>query len=824
MVSPFMSFATGALDSIGKQIDKYDAAGAAKDLRDEARDQRQEDLEFQRQTQYELAKRADTRATNVANINRAGTRRGKFNSFGGGGGDKKPVNFEYRRDTDADQEAQNLFTATQANPDGFKRALNDANTGDMLRARVFEALSIVRRGQGVFSQANSFGKDYRGELPQNVPFSYLKHVLKMTKSPELDSLARQFSRDPASMRDTPPPPNVNSSSLEAGKLVDNTTKYKNVKAASLAFANVNLGVTDADAQRAMFKSLKDAGTDRITNQIYINAAANPNLMSAISASTGPNSRQKTAALAYLQDPNNGFLSTDPEKPNTIDVAGFRQFVSIFGRRMAGKHLDGAEPQPKTFSTINKGQVAQRISTIKEVGEVAKAALKVADAIIIGINESKAGGSLIQSAQIMRMTVPQFIKDGGEVLSSILRDRGYGSSRMKGEGGVTIDSVSKKALLMMEVAKGNLLSANVNYQKNKKSENNIKSLAAAKLEMLELTFAYQITGILQGGTGGRTISDTDITRALKMFRTRAGTVESRLQNVKFIKGLITSSITKAEIYGILDRNDLNADMYTSVINAASLFDSGLTQDNFDDQANSVANQANVESPDNIRTNNPTAIVAAAAKISEVKNGSIFNAGAYADGIEKVLSSSDNSTISPGKILNRKFVVNADVMDLLTNAVNKFGEPNNKAHIEERERINKAAIQRMPMVFNLITGKIETRVLTTIINEKREVVVSLSDGPELTNNTSSTSKATLPRLGSVRPAASNAKTSVSSSVPRSTVGRPLSERRATPRVRPPGEVAASQQQLAIDAERAETRREAARERARRSGSLLFGGGNR
>ena len=39
-----------------------------------------------------------------------------------------------------------------------------------------------------------------------------------------------------------------------------------------------------------------------------------------------------------------------------------------------------------------------------------------------------------------------------------------------------------------------------------------------------------------------------------------------------------------------------------------------------------------------------------------------------------------------------------------------------------------------------------------------------------------------------------------------------------------VAASQQELATDAKRAETSREAARERARRSGSRLFGGGNR
>ena len=729
MVSPFMSFATGALDSIGQQIDKYDAAKTAKDLRDEARTQRQEDLEFQRETQLELQKRAGASAVEAARIKHAGDLGSKFNTFKGSG---KTPNFEYEKNTNKSVESQNLLTAAQANPEGFKLALNDANTGDRLKARVFEAFSMIRRGQGAFSNEARFGSDYRGELPRNVPFTYIKNVLRMTNSPELLNLAEQWSSDPHSMRDGPAGNNVNSSIIENGEVVDNDTKYANVKAASLAFAKVNLGVADADAKKAMFKSLRDAGTDRITNQIYINAAANPNLMASISASTSPNTQQKTAALAFLQNPENGFTSED--KPNTIDVANFAQFVSIFGRRMAGKHFDGAEPQFKSFAVINKGRIAKELGSVREVASVAATALKVANAMTSAIKISGAGGSVIQEAKVLTMTVPEFIRDAGGVLTSILRDRGYGLNRMMDASGDIVHSFNAPdSAENMKSYKAELQKASINSQKNPNSKKNIQALAAAKLKMLELTFAYQITGILQGGTGGRTISDTDIQRALEMFRSKIGNVTTRLANINFIKGLITSSISKGTIYKILDRTDINADMYASVVSASSLFDSGLTLDNFHAQSGGAVAKAVAESAEKISTSNVDDLINAALTIRDVKERNNYEAEPWRNGIQKVLTSADGNRINEGRIV-QNYVVQTNVLQYLRNIQTKHPNSKLERDIKAREEANEKAAIDAPFVFNLITGKVEKAPLRVYVDPTTgKVKVEIYKvSPTVTNN--------------------------------------------------------------------------------------------
>ena len=65
MVSPFMSFATGALQAVDKNIDRYRAQKAAEEEREDARAQRMKELEFQRETKLE-AQRISADATKEA--------------------------------------------------------------------------------------------------------------------------------------------------------------------------------------------------------------------------------------------------------------------------------------------------------------------------------------------------------------------------------------------------------------------------------------------------------------------------------------------------------------------------------------------------------------------------------------------------------------------------------------------------------------------------------------------------------------------------------------------------------------------------------------
>ena len=75
----------------------------------------------------------------------------------------------------------------------------------------------------------------------------------------------------------------------------------------------------------------------------------------------------------------------------------------------------------------------------------------------------------------------------------------------------------------------------------------QSIIAARIEAIEMTLAYQLTAILQGGTGGRTISDTDVTRTLAIFGGTFIGVEQKLDKIEIVEDFIERAKLRGTLF-------------------------------------------------------------------------------------------------------------------------------------------------------------------------------------------------------------------------------------------------------------------------------------
>ena len=98
-------------------------------------------------------------------------------------------------------------------------------------------------------------------------------------------------------------------------------------------------------------------------------------------------------------------------------------------------------------------------------------------------------------------------------------------------------------------------------------------AQKRAESLELILAYQITAVLQGGTGGRTISDTDVKYAKGLFSQAGLTHAQKLERLKIIKTMLNSYVNRGSFWHKL-RNEsrLTRDHYKSIMNFDSILQS------------------------------------------------------------------------------------------------------------------------------------------------------------------------------------------------------------------------------------------------------------
>jgi len=582
MVSPFMSFATGALGAVNNQINKYQQTQAAEKLAEQEEQRELNKLEFDRATKELILKRrlkaeektattgaearldaarinaasrryaadqgatsaeeaAKTRAKSaakVAGINkeakieaeklRQKANRAKLYSSAGG--------FEWLKGASERERVVNPLTAFVSEPEKFEAAYNDAKTGPELKRKL---LSVYQMAYNLNSTDSNPDPDvaaiYSGVLKgspfvRNAFLSIQDNTTKMpqTGSPEV-SQTRVLGNN-LRMPDTP-----------------------EVKDAIASFSSVRRSkMNPAQAGAEMLKLIgpydPGAGNDSDINKLYV-AASSPTVKYFSQIGSGTEQQIKEAR-EWLYNPDNGFVNED----GTLKDEAY-SLVSLYGRQNASfRPKVNARPQPKTIQQLSKNDtnIKAEIKMVQESRPLASAAKNTLNALREQVEVVGVGSSILTGFQALMTSVPSFVKNLSAQAQSVI-DSGT-QIRYNTKDNKPYRAMSSKTQSRLREIGKKLSSA--------EASQDAKGVAAAQVEMLQNMLAYQLTSILQGGTGGRTISDTDVERALKMMGGPTDNLEQTLQKLDFVANLINNTISKGRLYEEL-KEDKNAALYDSV---------------------------------------------------------------------------------------------------------------------------------------------------------------------------------------------------------------------------------------------------------------------
>ena len=747
MVSAFMSFATGALQEVGKQIDKYQAQEyqqeqleAAADREDDKmrlannlegdlrrdllkREQKfaagefdrkiaaeetlrgsklsdQEKLERLRfgfrekeikmeQTfkEGESGKERKQRATLSANelearkkIAGMKTKLDKAKNF------KTVGNLEWNRnDSKPDEEVKNLMRSIEANPDAFTSALNDAETSTKMMATLKSAFGQITKGVGSFSIRREILPG--GAKTEYVPRPHLVSQLTMlgVTNKKVLSFARQFMSPAKNMG-----VNVGTDAAAVTNNAGRISVFKEIPGLDKAvdrFRRTQYGTEFLSRSDIVSKISNRLGemSDSETKK-YI-AAYNSPLGSVISEESFPTTEQYNRAQEYLYDPKNGFV----DEEGGLKVRDFRKIVEVFGRgNDTGKAIKGAIPEPIKFRAINNKDVAKDVTSTREKGESAIAADRSIDMLMQLLTVSGSSGRIIDNVRVLKLGLPQLIKDGTAIVAELLQSRqGMRNNTFVDSNGNTVAKYDDDALGMFQTVKDQARVA--------MATGSAADKASAQINMYEMVLAYQITGILQGGTGGRTISDDDIKRALGMFTQSVGSLPTRLEKLKSLKGLVKVAINKKTMYDILTDNK-NAGIYSSAKKAFSLIKNEYTLDNFH-----VLIDGRAKTGEAAITANSISGVVATINEKRLMGGS-FNRGAALEGIGSLVTGGGTPQISA----NEEYVFNKEAHLKWRQAVQDSITTTGKlATVNKRQlnNIKKRLEREHPTVFDLKSGKLK-----------------------------------------------------------------------------------------------------------------------
>ena len=155
MVSPFMSFATGALGAVNTQINKYQQTEAAEALAEKEQEKLFERAEFDRVTKYEIANIAKDSAEQAARIRANATDNNNFTNVAG---------FKISKGETAAERISSIFSTLASDPEKFKAAMADANQAPALRRLV---LSTVTNAYGLAQNLSPNNRE--GNAPRSRP-------------------------------------------------------------------------------------------------------------------------------------------------------------------------------------------------------------------------------------------------------------------------------------------------------------------------------------------------------------------------------------------------------------------------------------------------------------------------------------------------------------------------------------------------------------------------------------------------------------------------------------------------------------------------------
>ena len=223
----------------------------------------------------------------------------------------------------------------------------------------------------------------------------------------------------------------------------------------------------------------------------------------------------------------------PKKSIRPDVTHFR----------SGRELEGYRDRldPKAHQDFQKLAVEA-----SEGVPLAKAALGNLNRLTEAVKEARTGSNISGSLAKL-LTLPETVSELASFATNYNRKGHIFSSDriMDTEGGRELRKQMEEAM---------------------SQATNPRADAAIRAQSLELILAYQITAILQGGTGGRTISDTDVKYARTLFSTRTDSLSQRMGRLNNVRLMLNGYLNRGSFWDRYRGKDpLSKDHFRAVKN-------------------------------------------------------------------------------------------------------------------------------------------------------------------------------------------------------------------------------------------------------------------
>lgn len=532
MVSPFMSFATGALQAVDKNIDRYRAEKAAEKEREDAAAQRMKELEFQRETRLE-AGRISADATKEAARIRAGASDTKnFITIG----DLKIPKMK------GAEGVTSTITYLAQNPEAYAAAKKDATLAPLLEAQLARAVMGAKSMSEFYERVSPVSKraPRMGQLSVLFRPALRNNPLLLRDIQALEDMGV----------DIPQAPSGAAAQIKSGGEVKYVPDGEWVSPVIETLDRTTLGGLKganmpekvASATRRLGNRNYDKGQGAYQgNNKFWSAASSPFVK--FISTTGQASEEETkAAMDWINNPMHGFVDEQGRKTEDYFL-----LVDTYANKSAGTTNQGFGTTPSTVT-----EILARDSTAKKERESVVEALPLA-----------------QAAKRNLMRLQDKVKEtgtGSRFTTSLLAGITGGEALVRDSINIVANALARPPV---EGRVGNYDSAvRARFEKVTKEldaakrGNNKEALAAAEIKMLETALAYQLTSILQGGTGGRTISDTDVTRALDLFGGNLLSLPQKQGKLKFIMGMVDKTIERGKLFSLAKETD-NAEYYRTI---------------------------------------------------------------------------------------------------------------------------------------------------------------------------------------------------------------------------------------------------------------------
>ena len=566
-MSAFMSFVGGGLRAVNDGINRHREYLSTQ----EDRDFKRELLEFKRNTLYGVQNLRTEGAIEAASIKNENE---NFSKINGG--------FRHRKHPRSKDNIISQWNVLSNNVEEFKNQYNDAKQRQPLISYIAGLVTRTRAEQDFHSNPNSETDD-KGAPPKVSAF-----MPQIANNPILLGVVQKIEANKIDAARTPTNTEIRTNQglngFDSGSLTVPPKDISTLKKAANVFTNVRFrSVTSKQAIASLMDSFgkydNTAGLWEGSNKFW--NAADGDFVNAIKKQGSGTNDQIEAANKWLFNPNHGFVNKD----GSINIRDVNVLVSAFGYQKESSEQGLHDARPRTIQKLKKDKTTRdRIEAIQESYMLSKGALKNINSLIDVTRLTDTGSDFISSVMVLKGGIPAVINDGMGLIQSVLNGR---YKREREERNLDYFKHDEKLITRFQ----NLNEMNAKALAIVNPDERRREIEAAKIVTLQTILAYQITSILQGGTGGRTISDNDVERAMAIFSGSVISKEQKLAKLQILKDFITRANVIGSLYS--DRNlrlsDNAGKYYTTGLVAEILFSD--IRKNKDDIVGSLVDHVN-----------------------------------------------------------------------------------------------------------------------------------------------------------------------------------------------------------------------------------------